>query len=239
MDDGTASRLDRILVVAPGPDEGGQAGASAAALTEAWRARGDHVETLWPIDNKVHATNLFHESVLVVYHLGNERAYHDVYEMATLLPGLAVLHEPVLDRLVKSLLHEGDPNGVRARREARRSQHRLEAAMPELAGPERTPWAAHIARRSRGVVVPTTWARDYFRAFGCRTPLFVASAADPGAYDRAVASTIALLRDPTREPLARWAQSLADVGADEETPGRGLGLRYVEAVGELSPRSAG
>jgi hypothetical protein len=232
MADVVKPRPTRVLVVVPGPDEGGPAAAAAATLTEAWRARDDDVETLWPLDNKVHASNMFHESALVVYHLGNEPAYNDVYEMAALLPGLAVLHEPVLDRLIKRLLHEGDPNGVRARREARLAQPTLEAAMPGLTEPERTPWAAHIARRSRGVVVPTDDDRDYFRAFGCRTPLFVAP--DDAALDEAVASTIALLRDPTREPLARWAASLVDVGADMHTPGQGLGLRYVEAVREFT-----
>jgi len=224
-----------VLVIGPGADEGGPAGRAAAALTEAWRARGDDVEHLWPLENKVHAANLFRRSALTVYHLANGRAYHDVYEMASILPGLAVLHEPVLDGLVRSLLHEGDPNGVRARREARLAQPVSERAMPGLEEPRRTPWAAHIARCSRGVVLPTEDDHVFFRAFGCRTPLFVAAEDDVEAHDRAVAATIALLRDPARDPLSRWARSLTDVGAHMGTPVQGLGLRYVEAIREFSP----
>jgi len=236
MDDVVKPRPTRVLVVAPGPDEGGPAAVAAAELTEAWRARGDDVEHLWPLDNKVHAANLFRESALTVYHLANGRAYHDVYEMAAILPGLVVIHEE-LEGLVRSLLHEGDPNGVRARREARLAQTALEAAGPGSGDPRRTPWAAHIARCSRGVILLTEEEREHYRAFGCRTPLFVA--ADVAGYDRAVTSTITLIRDPARDPLARWARSLADAGAHMGTPSQGLGLRYVEAIREFSPRSGG
>ncbi|HEX9123960.1 MAG TPA: glycosyltransferase, partial [Actinomycetota bacterium] len=40
--------------------------------------------------------------------------------------------------------------------------------------PLRLPWAAHVARRARGIVVHAPFGERYLRAFGCRTPVYVA-----------------------------------------------------------------
>jgi hypothetical protein len=54
------------------------------------------------------------------------------------------------------------------------------------------------------------------------------------AYRRAVDGTIALLGDPVRRSLARWAASLRDVGAGEDDLARGYGMPYARALAELA-----
>lgn len=57
--------------------------------------------------------------------------------------------------------------------------------------------------------------------------------ATAAAYDEAVESTLAVLADPSRGALSRWAGALLDVGATPERTAMGFGLRYAEAVREF------
>jgi glycosyltransferase involved in cell wall biosynthesis len=52
-------------------------------------------------------------------------------------------------------------------------------------------------------------------------------------YEAAIEATLALLRDPARAALARWARTFTDIGATPATARRGLGDRYAEALAEL------
>lgn len=50
------------------------------------------------------------------------------------------------------------------------------------------------------------------------------------AYARAIEQTLALVKDPARRALARWAGALADIGVTEETMRRGYGLGYARSL---------
>jgi glycosyltransferase involved in cell wall biosynthesis len=52
-------------------------------------------------------------------------------------------------------------------------------------------------------------------------------------YERAIESTLGLVRDPGRVALSRWAAALADCGADAGAVNRGLGMGYAAALEEL------
>jgi hypothetical protein len=73
---------------------------------------------------------------------------------------------------------------------------------------------AHVARRSRGLVVPDAEERARLNLLGSRTPVHVI-APGPGANEglaRAVMETLDLVSDPARGALAMWAEALADMG---------------------------
>jgi glycosyltransferase involved in cell wall biosynthesis len=53
-------------------------------------------------------------------------------------------------------------------------------------------------------------------------------------YADAIEGTLALLHDPSRKALARWAGALADVGVTEERLAQGYGASYARALEELS-----
>lgn len=61
--------------------------------------------------------------------------------------------------------------------------------------------------------------------------------ADAGAttrgYVAAISETLALVADPGRRALARWARALADLGATETDLASGVGARYAAALDEL------
>jgi hypothetical protein len=54
------------------------------------------------------------------------------------------------------------------------------------------------------------------------------------AYAEAARATVALLDDPARWGLARWAQSLIEAGADDEGLAAGYGSMYAAALAELT-----
>lgn len=54
-------------------------------------------------------------------------------------------------------------------------------------------------------------------------------------YAEAIDGTLALLSDPTRRALARWAGALADLGLTEADLERGWGVGYARALAELAP----
>jgi glycosyltransferase involved in cell wall biosynthesis len=49
-------------------------------------------------------------------------------------------------------------------------------------------------------------------------------------YERAILSTLDLLRDPTRTIMHRWARALAEVGVDEPLLEEGYGMSYARAL---------
>jgi glycosyltransferase involved in cell wall biosynthesis len=67
----------------------------------------------------------------------------------------------------------GDPSGFVAEREAGRLAPRLHSADVLRNEPLRMPWAAHVLRRSRGVIVHSEFCRRYIEELGSRTPVFV------------------------------------------------------------------
>lgn len=136
--------------------------------------RAHRIHPIWPIEPKHEAQIPWH--TLGVYHLGNNVAFHrDIYRHAIQTPGLVVIHDLALDDFVRGLIAAGDPLGHQAVREAMLNAPRLagfeEAARNE---PLRVPYVAHVARRARGIIVHSPFAERYLRAFGCRTPVYVA-----------------------------------------------------------------
>jgi hypothetical protein len=119
---------------------------------------------------------------LAVYHLSNDLEDRDIYELALERPGLVVLHDLVLDRMVRGLVRSRDPVGIESAREALVASDRLgSAAFPE---PLSMPWCALVVRRARGLVVHSAFVARYLEALGVRTPIFVApppAVADPPA----------------------------------------------------------
>jgi glycosyltransferase involved in cell wall biosynthesis len=61
-----------------------------------------------------------------------------------------------------------------------------------------------------------------------------AEQASARGYAEAIRATLALLRDPARAALGRWADALSDLGATAEDVHAGLGARYVEALEDLT-----
>jgi glycosyltransferase involved in cell wall biosynthesis len=136
------------------------------------------IDVMWPVGAKQVAELASYP--LGVFQLGNNAEHHlAIYRAGWRAGGLVVLHDLALDDFVRALVATGDPLGAVAVREA------LEAA-PRLAGleldePLRVPWSAAIARRARGIVVHSSFARAYLEAAGCRTPIFVVPHPPPEA----------------------------------------------------------
>ncbi len=130
------------------------------------------MDVVWPPEPK-------HEGLvpwyrLGVYSLGNNVAFHrDLYRFACQSPGLAVLHDLALDDFVRGMKVAGDPLGFVAEREAGRLAPRLHSQDVLRNEPLRMPWAAHVLRRSRGVIVHSEFCRRYIEELGSRTPVFV------------------------------------------------------------------
>ena len=128
------------------------------------------VDPLWPVRAREVAELASYP--LGVFQLGNNADFHlAIYRAAWRSAGLLVLHDLALDDFVRALLASGDPLGVVAVREALEAMPRVSHL--EVDEPLRTPWCAAIARRARGIVVHSGFARRYLEACGCRTPIFV------------------------------------------------------------------
>ncbi len=111
---------------------------------------------------------------LGVYSLGNNVRFHrDLYRFACDAPGLIVLHDLALDDFVRGMEAEGDPLGFVAEREAERLRPNLHSEDVLRNEPLREPWAGHVLRRSRGVIVHSDFGRRYVEELGSRTPVFV------------------------------------------------------------------
>ena len=136
-----------------------------------YRRRRD-VDVVWPVRPKHDVTIPRYR--LGVFHIGNNFDFHgDIYRLASLAPGLVVLHDLGLDDLVRALIASGDAIGFRAGREALLRSERMTLPETRENHPLRWPWCAHIARAALGIVVHSQFARRYLEDFGCRTPIFV------------------------------------------------------------------
>lgn len=136
--------------------------------------RRHEIEPIWPLKPRHEGQIPWY--TMGVYHLGNNVEFHrDIYRHAIQTPGLVVFHDLALDDFVRGMIVAGDPLGHQAMREGLASAPRLagfeEAVRNE---PLRVPLAAHAARRARGIVVHSPFVERYLRAFGCRTPVYVA-----------------------------------------------------------------
>ncbi|HLB62652.1 MAG TPA: glycosyltransferase family 4 protein [Actinomycetota bacterium] len=128
--------------------------------------------TIWPVREDHEAAIPWYR--LCVYQLGNNVLYHrDVYRHAVQSPGLAVLHDLALDDFVRGLHAHGDPLAYPATREAMAARPLLTSPDVLMHEPLRIPWCAHVARRSRGVIVHSEFSRRYLHEIGCRTPIYV------------------------------------------------------------------
>lgn len=136
--------------------------------------RAHRIHPIWPIEPKHEAQIPWH--TMGVYHLGNNVGFHrDIYRHAIQTPGLVVIHDLALDDFVRGLIAAGDPLGHQAMREGLLNAPRLAGfEEAERNEPLRVPYVAHVARRARGILVHSPFAERYLRAFGCRTPIYVA-----------------------------------------------------------------
>jgi glycosyltransferase involved in cell wall biosynthesis len=96
----------------------------------------------------------------------------------------------------------------------------LATAIERLAGDPAL--AAGIGARSRGHM--ELQARDDSTARG---------------YADAIERTLALVRDPAHQALARWAGSLVDLSVTSDHIAKGYGLSYARALEELTPGDGG
>jgi glycosyltransferase involved in cell wall biosynthesis len=163
-----------VAFVSPMPPAPTGVATYSRAVLEGLRRIGYHrkVDVVWPVRPRDEV--VMRTSGLGVYHIGNNVVFHgDVYRLAVARPGLVVLHDLGLDDLVKGLLAEGDPMGLRAWREAARRAPWLSVPEAALHEPLSQPWCAHVVRHARGVIVHSRFAERYLRDFGCATPVFV------------------------------------------------------------------
>jgi glycosyltransferase involved in cell wall biosynthesis len=143
-----------------------------ASLKEIGFRKRHRIEVLWPLDPRVDETVA--SADLAVYHVGNNAEFHgEIYRMAVRHPGLLMLHDLAIDDLVRWFRDTGDPLGMRAVAEAEPARLRLYETRPDIQGPLETPWCAHLVRRSRGVMVHSSYGAEYIEAIGSRTPVHV------------------------------------------------------------------
>jgi glycosyltransferase involved in cell wall biosynthesis len=145
------------------------------------------MDVLWPIEPRDAVR--FPGYHLGVFQLGNNVEFHlEIYRAVFLTNALIVLHDLALDDFVNGLKTAGDPLGYMAAREAARLRGELTSADAIRNEPLRAPWAAHVARRARGIIVHSEFCRRYLEEAGCRTPVFVVPhpvVESPAALDRA------------------------------------------------------
>ena len=187
------------------------------------------VDVVWPPEPK-------HEGLvpwyrLGVYSLGNNVAYHrDLYRFACQAPGLIVLHDLALDDFVRGMQVAGDPLGFVAEREAELAAPLLRSDDVLRNEPLRTPWVAHVLRRSRGVIVHAEFCRRYVRELGSRSPVFVVPhpvVESPADLDRARRRAPAL-----RAPLDARGAATVVVAPGDLNEAKQLGA-LLAAVGRL------
>ncbi len=161
--------MARIALLAPAAPASGPVADEVAALVPELREVGFTVDVVWPIERD--AEQRVRDADIAVYHLADDPRLADVYTLSVLCPGLVVLHELSLERVVAHVTDAADPVAVRTRAEAQRVRHTLRPS-PGLERPLRTPWPALVARRARGVIVFSRFAADYLSDMGCKTPIF-------------------------------------------------------------------
>jgi hypothetical protein len=132
--------MARLTVLAPLPPSRSSAAPTGAALVRLLRrSRPRHrVRALWPVPE--HLEIVLAGTDLPVHLVSPDPEDGDVYRAATTHPGLVVLVGLDLEAVIRELVRARDPAGRAAVREA-------EAADGA--------WFAHVARRARGLVVPS------------------------------------------------------------------------------------
>ncbi len=191
---------------------------------------------MWPVPESVEA--MLGTVDLPVYFLANAPEEREIYQVAMEHPGLVVLEDLSLERVIQVLVRARDPIGFAGRREAERLATRLEGSGldPDV------PWSAQAVRRARGVVVHSDGHRAALERIGCRTPVFVASspaAGDPTGYEEAVEGTLRLVLDPAEWTLSRWTAALTGAGVNTDGLREGYGVRYAAALEEIRTSPAG
>ena len=145
------------------------------------------MDVLWPIEPR--DAIKFPGYHLGIFQLGNNVEFHlEIYRAAFLTSALIVLHDLALDDFVRGLKTAGDPLGFMAAREAGRLRGNLTSPDVIRNEPLREPWAAHVARRARGIIVHSAFCKTYLEEAGCRTPVFVVPhpvVESPQAFERA------------------------------------------------------
>jgi glycosyltransferase involved in cell wall biosynthesis len=225
---GNAERVAFVGPVPPGPT--GIATYDRAVLDGLRRIGfAPPIDVVWPV-GPVHLSSI-RSYRIGVYQLGNNVDHHlDIYRLAWQHPGLVVLHDLALDDFVRGLQSAADMLGYVAVREALEAEMRLPAADPTPAGPLRIPWAAAIARHSRGIVVHAEFCRRYLEAFGCRTPIFVVPH-PPVEEPEAIHASLARGRTLHAREVARGASTLV-VAAGDLNEAKRLDV-VMDAVGRL------
>jgi glycosyltransferase involved in cell wall biosynthesis len=168
-----SQRIDRVAFLGPFPPAATGVATYDRAVVDGLDRIGvtPRVEPLWPVEDR-HAT-LVPAYRLAIYQLGNNLEFHRaIYRIAWHVPGVVVLHDLALDDFVRGLAAAGDPLAHPAAREALEAAERVPDEL-RADEPLRLPWCAAIARRSRGIVVHSSFARDYLERIGCRSPVFV------------------------------------------------------------------
>ena len=229
--------MARIVVFGPLPPSRSSLARSAKALVRllkrALRGR-HHVRGMWPVPESVEV--VLSTVDLPVYFMANAPEEREIYQVAMEHPGLVILADRSLERVIQVLARARDPIGFAGRREA----ERLAARFPDL-DPD-VPWSAQAVRRARGTIVHTEEHRRDLERIGCRTPVYVApppSAGDPLGYVEAVEGTLRLVLDPAEWTLGRWASALAEAGVDSTDLREGYGVRYAAALEEIRTSPAG
>jgi glycosyltransferase involved in cell wall biosynthesis len=167
-------REQDLAFVSPMPPAPTGIATYSRAVLEGLRAIGytRRLDVMWPVRPRDEIA--VRSYGLAVYHIGNNVEFHgEIYRFAVARPGLVVLHDLGLDDLVKGLLAEGDPMGIRAWREAARRAPRLSLPEATIHEPLSQPWCAHVVRHAKGVIVHSEFAKRYLQKFGCATPVFV------------------------------------------------------------------
>jgi glycosyltransferase involved in cell wall biosynthesis len=167
-------REQDLAFVSPMPPAPTGIATYSRAVLEGLRAIGyrRRLDVMWPVRPRDEIA--VRSYGLAVYHIGNNVEFHgEIYRFAVARPGLVVLHDLGLDDLVKGLLAEGDPMGIRAWREAARRAPRLSLPEATIHEPLWQPWCAHVVRHAKGVIVHSEFAKRYLQEFGCATPVFV------------------------------------------------------------------
>ena len=126
----------------------------------------------------------------------------EIYRAVFLTNALIVLHDLALDDFVNGLKTAGDPLGYMAIREAGRLRGRPRPHPTCVRNePLREPWAAHVARRARGIIVHSEFCRRYLEEAGCRTPVLVVP--HPVVESEAALQRAAITAHALRAPLDR------------------------------------
>ena len=191
---------------------------------------GHRLEPIWPIEPKHEGTIPWH--TMGIYHLGNNVEFHrDIYRHAIQTPGLVVIHDLALDDFVRGMIAAGDPLGHQAMREGLLNAPKLEGFEDaERNEPLRVPFVAHAARRARGIVAHSSFVERYLRAFGCRTPVFIAP--HPVVESDTAVRAAERRRSVTRASLESMGMRSLVVVAGDQNEAK-LIDRVLAAVGQL------